>query len=390
MHSTSPIARFPYGGYNEAVVKFHVPMPGLFGRRKRTHLGIDIGNASIKVVEAAPGKNGPELRNYAALYTPGYLRQLRETSQSVAMSIPENVLAERVSQVLDAAGIEVRQASMSIPLFSSFFTTLELPPMSRGELQQAITYEARQLVPIPVAEVILDWEVIGRVGKMEADAKSPTEKLLVLLVAVPREIVDRYVRIAKLAGIELDALEVEAFSLARSVVRDDKRILLVADIGARATSLLLFEDGTIRMSHSLETAGSTLTLAEASAFRIDLARAEASKVEQGMREDTPFEVRQMLATVLGGIAGEIEHMVETYRRSYGKQVEALYLSGGSGHLFGIDRFFAERLPFSVQKAQPFRVFSYPQELTPALEDLGGSLSVATGLALRNFAPGANR
>lgn len=352
----------------------------------RSHLGIDIGNAAIKIVELAAAKEGPRLVNYGELKTLGYLRQLRESSQNVVMSTPENVIAGRIRQILEAAGVRTRQASMSIPLYSSFFSTLELPPMSRTELQEAITFEARQIVPVPLTEVILDWEIIGRVGKIEEGSQAPREKLLILLVAVPKEVVDRYVRIAKLAAIELDALEVEAFSLVRAALRHEKRIVVLADIGARATSLLLIEDGTIRMSHSLETAGSNLTAGISNTFHIDVGRAESQKVEQGIREGVAFEVLQMLETILGSIAAEISHMVQAYQRTFGKHAEALVLSGGSAGLSGIERYFAERLPMPVSRADPFRSIVYPKELEPVLSELGLSFATAVGLALRRALP----
>lgn len=357
-------------------------VPSFLGRARKSHVGIDVGTSAIKVVEAGPGREKPELLNYGELRMFSYLKRYHESPQSSVMRMPEQDVAERIRLLLETAGISNRRASMSIPLFSSFFTTLELPPMNKSEVAEAVTYEARQIVPVPLNEVILDWEVIGRVGKL--DRGNVKEKLLVLLVAVPREVVDRHVRIAKLAGIELDALEVEVFSSVRAIASTDHRVMIVADIGARTTSLLLLEEGTIRMSHSLETGGSDFTAAIAHALRLDVARAETMKLEETMLNGSSPEIQQMLATVAGRMANEIERMATVYQRSFGKQVEILLLSGGSAMLRGLLAYLSGRFPFAVAQAQPFAQLDASQELGPVLDELGPPFAVAIGLALRDF------
>jgi len=55
--------------------------------------------------------------------------------------------------------------------------------MSEDELPGAIEFEARRHIPIPVSEVILDYFLTeGKPGKKG-------DKLKVLLIAVPKEVV---------------------------------------------------------------------------------------------------------------------------------------------------------------------------------------------------------
>lgn len=364
-------------------VKFN--LPSFFQRTRKTHVGIDIGTSAIKIVEVARRGNDVELVNYGELKNYHYLQHLRGSSQGAAMAASEGDLASTIRQVLDAAGISQRSTSLSIPLVSAFFTTLELPPMSRTELQEAITYQARQIVPVPIPEVILDWELIGRIGKVD-DGTGPKEKILILLVAVPREVVDRYVRIAKLAALQLDALEVEAFSMVRAALRGDRRTVLLVDIGARATNLLLVSGESIRMSHVLETGGSDFTDAVANALRVDRGRAETEKIEQGMAASASSELRQLLATTAGNIAQEMGRMAAAYQRTSGSAIEAVVLAGGSGGMEGMDAFLSGRFSVPTERVNPFSHIRAPEELEPVLRELGPSFAVATGLALRPFVP----
>lgn len=350
-------------------------------RSQKSFLGIDIGTSAVKIVELAGEANQATLLNYGELKTYGYLRRLREPLQSSVMTTLDSDVAAMIRQILDNSHAQTRRASMSIPLFSSFFTMLEFPPMSQAELQEAILFQARQIVPVPIAEVILDWEVIGRIG--HADPNGSREKMLILLVAVPREIVDRYVRIAKLAAIELDALEVEAFSLVRGALRNDMRTLLLADIGARSTNLVLIDEGTIRATHSLDTSGSELTTAVARAMSIEVGRAEAAKIEQGI-EGAGSEMRRLLGSVIEVIVHEMEKMISTYQRSYGSPVQGVLLAGGSAPLIGLDAYVQEKLHIPVSRVAPFQNVRAPQELMPVLQEIGPSFTVAVGLALRGI------
>ena len=51
-------------------------------------------------------------------------------------------------------------AVASIPSFSTFTTTIEMPYLSERELAKALPFEARKYIPIPLNEVVLDWSII--------------------------------------------------------------------------------------------------------------------------------------------------------------------------------------------------------------------------------------
>ena len=90
----------------------------------------------------------------------------------------------------------------------------------------------------------------------------------------------------------------------------------------------------------------------------------------------------MLTTIIDAIVSEAEKLIVTYRRHYGKPVEAVMLAGGTATLPGIERHIHERLQIPVSRVNPFQGFRYPEELKPTLEEIGPSFAVAVGLALR--------
>ena len=89
------------------------------------------------------------------LYTSFYFFNKRTFLPSV-----ENV-STAIKAILEEADIETKEVIFSLPDFSTFFTSLTLPKMTKSELADAVHFEARKHIPIPFNEVVLDWELVG-------------------------------------------------------------------------------------------------------------------------------------------------------------------------------------------------------------------------------------
>ncbi len=141
------------------------------------------------------------------------------TFERSTLLLSDQDIAEAINNILAKAQIVTKDAFFCIPDFSTFFSFLELPPMTQQELPSAVQFEARQHIPIPLSEVILDWSIIedGIPGKRKS-------KLNILLVAVPHEIINQYQAIAKLCQIRALSLEAEVFGLVRSLIKNKKNI----------------------------------------------------------------------------------------------------------------------------------------------------------------------
>jgi Tfp pilus assembly PilM family ATPase len=83
--------------------------------------------------------------------------------------------------------------------------------MSDAELASAVTWEAEQFVPIPVAEVEIDYSVIKKPPKGVSG-----EPMLVYLVAAPKKYLQSLVDFLVLTGIEPVAVESEMVAVSRA------------------------------------------------------------------------------------------------------------------------------------------------------------------------------
>lgn len=340
-------------------------------------LGIDIGTSFVKIVEISRFGNRRKLESYGSMPASVLYGKKFRTFDKNTLLLSSNDISRAIKAVMDEARMKTKQVVFSLPDFSTFFTSFELPPMSGEELQQAVVYEARQHVPLPLGEVTLDWQIIE--GKT-TDKKN--ENLKILLVAVPNEVINQYREIATLADLELLALEAEAFSLARSIIdEDEKRNLAIIDIGSQSTTCNIVEKKVLKMSHSFDTGGNELTKIISKSLNIEYHQAEEFKKNYGIsgREE---EVRQIMLPLIDIILSEIQKIFDNFYRQKGKHVEKIILSGGVALMPGLKEYFFESFKKEIEIANPFLNLFYPPILENTLKEMGPSYTIAVGSALR--------
>ncbi len=349
-------------------------------KKKKSYLGIDLGTASIKMVELTREKDVIKLTNYAEIISPKLEQRNFAPLEMSSMQVLSEEIAVLIKKTLKEAQIRTKIASMSVPIFSSFITTMELPFMTKEEVAQAVTFQARQYIPVPISEVVLDWTLLKEIVE-----GGPPQKIPVLLVAVPQEVIHKYTDISVLSGFQLKALEVETFSLVRALIRNDKSTICLVDFGARSTNIAIVDDGTVRICRNIETSGGEMTKVLAGSLNIDFKRAEELKQERGIRKGGgEEEIARIVLPLIDIIFSEIEKITSIYFQKSGKKVIKFILTGGTASLPGLVEYFVEKFGREIRIGDPFKDIDYPPILAPILREIGPSFAVATGLAMREL------
>ena len=282
--------------------------------------------------------------------------------------------------IIEEAKIKTKHAVFSIPDFSSFFTNFTLPPMTKDELPQSIKYEARQHIPVPLTEVVLDWQIIETkpVDKKQAIFK-------ILLAAVPNEIINQYQEIAKTAGLELIALEAEVFSLIRALTNNhEKKLIGVVDIGVQSTTCSIVDQEALKISHSFDISDNNFVSTISKGLNIDLKQAEELKKQYGISQDDQG-VKEILSPLIDIIVREVKEIFDNFQHQEKKQVEKIILAGGPALTPGLKEYFQESFNGKqVEIGNPFAGMVYPPFLEQSLIEMGPSFAIAVGAALRKL------
>ncbi len=352
-----------------------------FKFRPEKFLGIDIGTSFIKIVEIGQKGKNLKLENYGELGISYPEDKAFRTFKQDTLLLSNRDIAIAIQLICQEAKILTKDVNFSIPDFSSFFTVFELPIMTKEEIPQAIKYEVRPYVPLPLSEITLDWIITdGEIGRTP---------IKILVVAIPNDVIEQYREIAQISKLNLHALEPEVFALARSLkplITDSKKIIALLDIGARSTTCNIFEQGILKISHSFNIGSNELTETLAKSLNIDYNEAEELKKTYGLisEEGAKVSIREILLPLTDAIINETKKIFRNFFQREGKEIEKIILGGGLALLPGLTGYFYSELQKEVVMADPFINISYPPVLAETVKKSGPSYAVAIGLALRAF------
>ena len=343
-------------------------------------LGVDIGTSSVKLVEISKFGHRIKLENYGQIFASVFYEKPFRTFEKNTLLLSDEEVARAINAMIEEAKIKTKKVVFSIPDFSSFFTSFKLPPMTKEELPQAVQYEARQHIPVPLAEVVLDWQIIESIplGKDKIIFK-------ILLVAVPNEVINQYREIAKISRLELFAMEAEAFSLVRSLVgEEEKEPIAIVDIGVQSTTCSIIDRKILKVSHSFDISDNDLTSTLARGLNIDFVEAEELKKQHGLKKSNEV-VRETLAPLIDIIIKEIKDILDNFSRQEKKNIEKIVIAGGVASAPGLKEYFKESFgEKEIEIGNPFSDMFYPPVLEESLAEMGPSFAIAAGAALRGL------
>lgn len=345
-------------------------------------IGVDIGTKSIRIIETAKKGDRNHLDNYGEVNLDiAGTKTFRWFDQNTLNPDIQNI-SSAITAIMEEAEIKSEKAIFSLPDFSTFFITFKMPPMSKKELDSAVMFEARKYIPMPMAEIVIDWQLIGNQDTTKGEND-------ILVMAIPKTTIEQYKTIADSCGLELTALEAEVLGLKRSLIKENDPPTCLVEIGYQSTNISIVEQGYVLTSVSYDIAGKDLTFGLAEALGITIGEAEDLKKVHGLG-DNP-EVSDVLVGVLALICDKIKKIIKEFEESSGKKITRVLLSGGTTRMTGLLNFF--RVMFAEEEyfkntqiliGDAFYKINYPPVLESSLRDLNSYFSIAIGESLKRF------
>jgi type IV pilus assembly protein PilM len=341
---------------------------------KNSSIGIDIGTSSIKIVHLSGSTEKVVLENFV-------IARLKEgLIQNSNQIIAGKQIAQIIKVAMEKGGIKSGTISFSIPTFSSFSSFITLPRSDEENLASKVEIEARKYIPVPLSEVSLGWEIVPDNYKPRSmEIKSQEKIIKILLMAVSKDIIQKYEAIARSAGLNLGSMEVETFSLIRCLIGQDKTPSLIIDIGSRVSNLMIVTEGFLRGSSSIDVGGGEVTEAVARGMGVDFIRAEALKKEWGV--DNP-QVAELITPVILRIVQGIKKAIESYEKNNpSKKMEKIILIGGTSKMKGFKEYLKKELNLKIEDGNSLKLVSVEKLVEPLVQKFKDELAVAVGIAL---------
>lgn len=352
--------------------------------RKKAFVGLDLGHFMIKLVQVERAHNGWKVVRFDAIETPpGAVRD--------GVVVDQQAMAGAIRQLLKRSGSSATTSCIAVAGGSVVVRAVRIPKMPEATLRKSIKYEAGRYVPSSVEDSYVEFEIIGDADESQMD---------VLIVAAPRDLVESRVKACEVAGLEVEAVDVEAFAIYRALIEADadptwlEKTVALVDIGSTTTNVSVISKGVFAMTRAIPHAGANLTDALKAYFKLEDADAEQGKAQLDfgalVDESSPIEnpPLRVLQPHIDELIREIRRSLNYYQSQQTESgganpVSQMVVCGGGANLKGLDRYFEHKLGLPVSS---LGIFDNPRFSWAGTSEQGSGLelAVASGLAMRAY------
>lgn len=351
----------------------------MFGRNKAPLLGIDISSSVVKVLELSRKSGKYTVESYAVEPLP-----LNAVIESRIENKDE--VAGAIKRAVKRSGTKAKEAAVAVSANSAITKIISYPAsLSEKELEDQIMMEAETLIPYPLEEVRLDFEILGR-------SSTDVDEVDVLLAASRSENVDARTEVLEKAGLIPKIVDVEAYTMENSFSLVSKQLMnngqgltvAVVDIGANITTLHVLVDGQIVFTREQTFGGNMLTEEIERHYGLSYQEAGRAKKENNLPDDYNLKVLDPFKQAMTTTVTRALQFFFSASAQY-QSIDHVVLSGGCASIQGVDAMIAEETGTSTSIANPFSDMTIGGRVSiQALSNDSPSMLIACGLAMRNF------
>jgi type IV pilus assembly protein PilM len=355
-------------------------------------VGIDLEQSSIAGVQVKGAGQGYSLTSVS-------VRALPEGLVFEGEVVDVDGLAAELKTFWKESGFAGKRFSLGVANQKIVVRTMEFPIIDAKELRAAIEFQAQEAIPIPLADAILDFEVLATVPSEDGAGRQK-----VLIVAAQRDMIAQFMEAAKKAGLSVDGIDLQAFALMRSVAPpvafvdvgapQSADAAALVNIGSGITNLVVAVNGLPQFTRVVNVGYEGLVQAlvdnrglvrgEADALRINVGLSGGDPPVGDLEASTVAEVHEVLDVSCEAFADEIRRSIDYYHsQEHEGQIATLLLSGEGALTRNICGYLSQALHLGVELGNPLQHIlenksNVPQ---PELEAMSPRLAIALGLAI---------
>ena len=342
---------------------------------KKDHLiGLDIGSGSIKAAEIVETKHGVTLKNF------GIIDIAHGAIEEGTINNPETV-AESLQQLFKSSGFNENNVAVSIGGYSVIVKKIVVQTMAEEQLQETIHFEAEQYIPFDISDVNLDFQILG-------ESESNPNQMNVFLVAAKKEMLDDYINLMNLAGLNPCIIDVESFALQNSFEASydaQNQDVALIDIGASKTSLNILKNAASVFMRDVSLGCGQINQKIMSLIECSFEEAEQLKYGNTPDKLSPDDLKGIVSSVVADWCTEIRRALDFFYSTYpDDQIKRIILSGGGANIAEFRKLLATEASTEVEIINPFQNFHIEnKKLDDAfIKQVAPQAAICMGLAMR--------
>ena len=313
---------------------------------KRPMFGLDIGSQTVKFMQLDPHAKRATVKAYGSIATDdkimidGVIRDIDKAAKLVDELLDKNVVGK----------LSTNRVVMSVPVSHVFTRVVNLPLMSRKEFDSAVQLEIEESVPVALKDLYYDYEM--------NDTNDP-DNLLVRMVAAPRSIVDSYVSVCDMLGLDLALIQTNIKADAQLCMRYEdlspNSPYIIIDVGGDSIDVGIL-DTTLRVTGTVEAGGNSLTAAIAKELHISPKKANDIKVTKGISASKQQkQILKEVSPILEKVTIEIKRMMRFYSERVQNKVDVsqILIVGGGANMPGLGDYLTNAMHIATRVSSPW-------------------------------------
>lgn len=344
--------------------------------------GLDISDSSVKVAK---------LKKRGNFFDIEYINK-----EDMPFGVVENGEIKKEDDLVKSIkkltkSLKTKYVAVSLPEEKSFLQVIKIPSMDKKDIKSAVLFQAENYIPLSIDQVYLDFQIIPPQNKDQ-------KYFEILIIAMPKDIVDSYVSCVKKSGLIPVIMEIESQSIIRSVIKkeDRNKSFIVISFGKRNSNIIIFSNNSIRFTSSIYVSSDQIT--KLISEELNISEEEAEKIKKNFcikYKDGSEEYRKIckiVEMVLNDFLDQIEKYLSFYREhvleeknNFKKQDEKIIIVGGGSNIKNLDIFLTEKTGIKSEIGDVFYNLSLPENKKVKLfkeKEKIISFCTSLGLALR--------
>jgi type IV pilus assembly protein PilM len=334
--------------------------------------GLDIGHDQLRVVELDMGHTVPVLKAYGMI---GF-----DPKAVVDGVIVKPELIAKVVVKLFRGGlvgkIDTNRVAIALPANRALTCVIQIPHMNPKDVYDAVRTEAEQFIPISADDLYFDYNTL----------RDNVDGVEIFVVAMPKKIVDSYLILTRMLGLEAVLFDTAIGASARLFARDTRSNMpsVLVDFGAVSTDITVFSHGLV-VTGTVVFGGDHITRTIAKTLNITDHEATVIKSRYGLSvSGHQKQIKSALLPSLELLIKEIRRALRYYEQRYKTEppIGQVIVIGGGGNMPGLVEFLTDRLYLPARTFDPsiYIEFSHLKEFKKADHM---AYITAAGLAITN-------
>lgn len=325
---------------------------------KNSSISLDIGSAYVKAVSLEQDKQAIEITGF-----------------SCERIGPD--LKNAIRKAIFKLPIKKKELAISVSGQSVVLRYVNMPIMSREEIDKAMTFELEKYIPFNKEEINFDFGILKK--------NKSSGKMLVLIVAAKKDLINKRMGLCQELGFRPSFMDVcplavaNYFEFAREFKEDE--VCVVVNLGASITSVDVVEDGQLVLSRDIFIGGNDFTKKISEVLNKNFEQAEEFKINS-----LNDEMISSLDSIYSNLAKELKVSFDFYETQANRLIDRILLTGGAAQLKGLKDTFKNLLGQDVALAtfKPGKLKIRTSLNSEEFNNRFNSFPIVLGMALRDF------